>query len=216
MPPRYQPLSVDQSGATYRPSNSTSGLSPGVSSMRSSSRSAFYCSCVPAFFGDAWDRLSHRLPERTQVVGYISGALFAMGWWAFIDGVTYSSSREPALPNAIRFEDWLPGILSTISLIIVNLINKDTLTADDFSYSGSNIACKARAAAFYWRDYGSWCYWGCFGYSQSQIYYSWTYWRCFLFRHLSHRSESAHFRWIHDSLVWKELCRKRFQQHCDL
>ncbi|KAJ3205280.1 Transmembrane protein 50A, partial [Dinochytrium kinnereticum] len=147
MPPRYQPLSVDQSGASYR-STAASGLASGASSVRSSSRSAFYCSCVPLYFGEIWDRVAHRLPDRTQVVGYIAGALFALGWWAFIDGVAYSSSRDPPLPNTIRFEDWIPGILSSVSLIIVNLINKDTLTADDFSYSGSNVACKARAAAF--------------------------------------------------------------------
>jgi hypothetical protein len=30
----------------------------------------------------------------------------------------------------------------------VNLIDKETLNAEDFSYSGSHVACKARAAAF--------------------------------------------------------------------
>ncbi|KAJ3225109.1 hypothetical protein HDU81_008145 [Chytriomyces hyalinus] len=54
----------------------------------------------------------------------------------------------PSRTMAVGFEDWLPGILSTISLIIVNLIDKDSLNADDFSYSGSNVACKARACAF--------------------------------------------------------------------
>ncbi|KAJ3203474.1 hypothetical protein HDU82_006556 [Entophlyctis luteolus] len=46
------------------------------------------------------------------------------------------------------FEDWLPGLLSTLSLITVNLIDKDSLNADDFSYAGTNVACKARACAF--------------------------------------------------------------------
>ncbi|KAI8618562.1 hypothetical protein BC830DRAFT_1079145 [Chytriomyces sp. MP71] len=73
---------------------------------------------------------------------------FAVGWWLFIDGVVYATTRNNDDLPAVRFEDWLPGILSTLSLIIVNLIDKDSLNADDFSYSGTNVACKARACAF--------------------------------------------------------------------
>ncbi|KAJ1565789.1 Transmembrane protein 50A [Nowakowskiella sp. JEL0078] len=68
-----------------------------------------------------------------------------MGWWFFIDGVVFASTRNPPLSQQIRFEDYVPGILSTLS---VNLIDKDTLNADEDTYSGSNIACKARACAF--------------------------------------------------------------------
>ncbi|KAJ3149138.1 hypothetical protein HK101_002093 [Irineochytrium annulatum] len=144
-PPRYQPLSVDQSGATYRSNSSSTGMS----NSRSSSRSAFYCACIPNFAQDLWGRFSQRLPDRTMVVGYVSGGLFALGWWIFIDGVAFANTRkDPPVEIPIRFDDWLPGILSTLALIIVNLIDKDTLNADDFSYSGSNVACKARACAF--------------------------------------------------------------------
>ncbi|KAJ3090860.1 Transmembrane protein 50A [Phlyctochytrium bullatum] len=151
MPPRYQPLSVDQSGATYRPTSGATALASGATSLRSSSssRHAFHCSCIPNFFQDIWDRNAHRLPEKSMVVGYLAGGLFALGWWAFIDGIAYAGSfTDPPLKTPIRFEDWIPGLLSTLSLIIVNLINKETLNADDFTYSGSNVACKARAAAF--------------------------------------------------------------------
>ncbi|KAJ3315758.1 hypothetical protein HDU76_002110 [Blyttiomyces sp. JEL0837] len=139
MPPRYQPLQVD--AATYR-NNSAAGTS------QRSSRSAFYCMCLPTLFQDLLDRFANKLPSRTQFVGYLSGGLFAIGWWVFIDGVTFASTRDPALPISIRFDDWLPGILSTLALIIVNLIDKETLNAEDFSYSGTNVACKARACAF--------------------------------------------------------------------
>ncbi|KAJ3413903.1 hypothetical protein HDV05_007345 [Chytridiales sp. JEL 0842] len=144
MPQRYQPLAQSNTlidNATYRPNNTTQPRS-------SSGRNPFYCSCVPVLFKDLLDRFASRLPDRTQFVGYLSGGLFALGWWIFIDGVTFASTRDPPLPIAIRFDDWLPGILSTLSLIIVNLIDKETLNAEDFSYSGSNVACKARACAF--------------------------------------------------------------------
>ncbi|TPX57874.1 hypothetical protein SpCBS45565_g08136 [Spizellomyces sp. 'palustris'] len=67
---------------------------------------------------------------------------FAIGWWIFIDGVVFSSTRDPPLPVQIRFEDWIPGVLSTIALII------DMLSADDSSFSGTNVATKARGCAF--------------------------------------------------------------------
>ncbi|KAL1915125.1 uncharacterized protein VTP21DRAFT_7606 [Calcarisporiella thermophila] len=77
---------------------------------------------------------------------YISGALFALGWWAFIDAVVCSSL--PNSPIGIGFEDWVTGILSTFGMIIVNAIDKGRLHADSFSYSGSSIAWKARLFLF--------------------------------------------------------------------
>ncbi|KAJ3235320.1 hypothetical protein HDU78_005265 [Chytriomyces hyalinus] len=112
---------------------------------RHAAQSPFICS---ALFTACFARVAKLFPSRTMAVGYSSGMLFAMGWWLFIDGVVYASTRNKDELPAVRFEDWLPGILSTISLIIVNLIDKDSLNADDFSYSGSNVACKARACAF--------------------------------------------------------------------
>ncbi|TPX74798.1 hypothetical protein CcCBS67573_g03949 [Chytriomyces confervae] len=94
---------------------------------RHAAQSPFICA---ALFTACFARVAKLFPSRTMAVGYSSGMLFS----------------APLLFS--RFEDWLPGILSTISLIIVNLIDKDSLNADDFSYSGSNVACKARACAF--------------------------------------------------------------------
>lgn len=50
--------------------------------------------------------------------------------------------------NTLTFEDWIPGILSTFALLVVNVIDRESLTADDFSYDGTNVAVKARLCAF--------------------------------------------------------------------
>jgi hypothetical protein len=57
--------------------------------------------------------------------------------------------------NTIAFEDCIPGVVSTIALIIVNLIDPETffefnysLSAEDFMYDGSGVAWKARFCAF--------------------------------------------------------------------
>ncbi|RKO95353.1 hypothetical protein CAUPRSCDRAFT_4391, partial [Caulochytrium protostelioides] len=77
---------------------------------------------------------------------YLSGTLFAVGWWLFFDGVAFSASH--GLPVPIRPEDWLPGVFSTLSLILVNLISKDHINATEFTYGDDHVATKARACAF--------------------------------------------------------------------
>jgi hypothetical protein len=73
-----------------------------------------------------------------------------LGWWIFIDGAVFNSVK--ATPDAhfqtLAVEDWIPGVLSTVALIIVNLIDRESLSADDSAYDGTNVAMKARAFAF--------------------------------------------------------------------
>ena len=73
--------------------------------------------------------------------------MFAIGWWLFIDGIAYNHSHPN--PSILAFEDWIPGITSTIALIIVNLIDRHVLSADDYEYGSDGVAWKARAVAFF-------------------------------------------------------------------
>lgn len=138
--PRYEPLNL---GSSNSPNTGPS------SSSSSSSRSAFYCSNCCSSLASLLQGISIKAPSRIAVVGYTAGLLFAVGWWIFIDGAVYASTRDsPPVKAPLAVEDFVPGILSTFALIIVNLINKETLSADDFSFSGTNVAGKARACAF--------------------------------------------------------------------
>ncbi|KAL2912880.1 Vacuolar protein sorting-associated protein 68 [Polyrhizophydium stewartii] len=124
------------------------GRAPRFLSSLGGRRSPFYCGGVCVGCGDLVARSTAWMgPYKRQIVGYTAGALFTLGWWVFIDGVSFNATK---VTNgvAVGFEDWLPGIISTISLIVVNLIDQETLNADDFAYSGHNVACKARACAF--------------------------------------------------------------------
>ncbi|CAO1635483.1 unnamed protein product [Sympodiomycopsis kandeliae] len=72
---------------------------------------------------------------------YLSGALFAIGWWFFLDAVILSSIEskppidigDPSLPPWIApvvrmtFADWVPGLCGTLGMIVVNLIDKSLL-----------------------------------------------------------------------------------------
>ncbi|EPQ26743.1 uncharacterized protein PFL1_05722 [Pseudozyma flocculosa PF-1] len=81
---------------------------------------------------------------------YLSGALFALGWWFFLDACIISSltlkpPRDPSLPfeppaTHISFADWVPGLCATIGMIVVNLIDKQHLTeaGGTFSFGGGS------------------------------------------------------------------------------
>lgn len=77
------------------------------------SRSDFYCTSLKPLLASCLPSVKM---SRTQVAGYTSGALFTLGHWLFIDGIAILY----ATPSSIQvgFEDFVPGILGTISLIM--------------------------------------------------------------------------------------------------
>jgi len=106
---RYQPLETDmynnRTGGDYRRNNFDFEI-PRVSF------------CLKKIF-----------PQRSVIVGYTSGILFTLGWWFFFDAVIYSKYYD--LKVNIGIWDWIPGILSTLALIIMNLINQEALNGDN-------------------------------------------------------------------------------------
>ena len=32
------------------------------------------------------------MPNKSKIVGYFAGGLFAIGWWIFLDGITIAST----------------------------------------------------------------------------------------------------------------------------
>jgi hypothetical protein len=103
---------------------------------------------------------------------YASGALFSFAWWVFFDALLLSSirSKQPPLsggeepdippwlapPVKISFADWVPGLLATLGMIVVNLIDKSVLAeAGGFgagfssgSWGGDSIQWRARLFLF--------------------------------------------------------------------
>jgi hypothetical protein len=103
---------------------------------------------------------------------YASGALFSFAWWVFFDALLLSSIRskhppieggdDPTIPPWIEpavkmtFADWVPGLLATLGMIVVNLIDKSVLAeAGGFgagfssgSWGGDSIQWRARLFLF--------------------------------------------------------------------
>jgi ABC-type methionine transport system permease subunit len=76
-----------------------------------------------------------------------------------LDIVTLSAQAHPpedapfdVVPVHVRFPDWIPGLCSTIGMIIVNLIDKSRLVGDEgggLSFGGmGGVAWKARLFLF--------------------------------------------------------------------
>ena len=78
---------------------------------------------------------------------YASGALFAVGFFCFVDAAAYSRAVYGG-ERHVRFVDWLPGICSALGMLVVNSIEKARLSADRYSYSGTGVAWKARLVLF--------------------------------------------------------------------
>jgi hypothetical protein len=78
---------------------------------------------------------------------YLCGALFASGWWIFIDGLALiqSASNRSDETQPI-FGDWIPGIGSSFSLLMVNIISRSMLSGDVYyGYADdSGVTWKAR------------------------------------------------------------------------
>ncbi|KAI8096970.1 uncharacterized protein BX664DRAFT_325299 [Halteromyces radiatus] len=70
---------------------------------------------------------------------YSAGALFAMAWWIFVDGLCTSET------GLAGFEDWAGGITTTFGLIVISLIDKEALRGTDYD---DHIPWRARLFLF--------------------------------------------------------------------
>lgn len=73
---------------------------------------------------------------------------FSLGFFFFIDAATYSHSPKNGSDVHIKFVDWIPGICSSLGMLVINSIEKSRLSADSFTYSGTSVAWKARLVLF--------------------------------------------------------------------
>ncbi|EGW30417.1 uncharacterized protein SPAPADRAFT_57203 [Spathaspora passalidarum NRRL Y-27907] len=95
-----------------------------------------------------------RLPKSAKLRAfgvYLSGALFAIGFWSIIDSAVYSKSVN-ASDVHVTFIDWIPFICSTSGMLIVNSIEKSNLFQDsnttNFMSGGNTNAWAARVILF--------------------------------------------------------------------
>jgi len=66
-----------------------------------------------------------KTPPKETIIAYLSGAVFAAAWFLWIDAVLYSHGSPTVAPDAQPplGTHWLPGIGSTIALILTNIVS---------------------------------------------------------------------------------------------
>jgi len=81
-------------------------------------------------------------PSQEMVFSYISGALFAIAWWIFIDATVYEKHIGDTAGELNGYY-YIPGIASTIALVMINAISWNDLNDTGF-LSGESVSSKAR------------------------------------------------------------------------
>ncbi|KAK6453451.1 hypothetical protein FP744_10009703 [Trichoderma asperellum] len=79
---------------------------------------------------------------------YAAGALFSIAFYVMLDSAVWSKSAKNGSNVHVKFVDWLPLIFSSLGMLIINSVEKQRLSTDSFSYSGSGVAWKARVVLF--------------------------------------------------------------------
>lgn len=74
-----------------------------------------------------WRELSTKLRRWAPVA---AGALFGAGWWCFIDAIVFSKA---ILNEKVPFVFWVPGVIATIAMVMINLVSREQLNSDDSS-----------------------------------------------------------------------------------
>lgn len=95
------------------------------------------CTIQPSPFGDKKE--ADAVPRRPQ---------FSLAFYILLDAAVWSKSTLNGSDVHVTFIDWLPLIFSSLGMLIINSVEKQRLSADSFSYSGSGVAWKARVVLF--------------------------------------------------------------------
>ena len=104
---------------------------------------------------DSTDRRICRFPfsfpslgMKAKSVGvYLSGGLFALSLWVFIDSAIYSKVASGSDVH-ITFTDWIPLICSVLGMIVINSIDKGRLSGENYAYSSTSQQWQARLILF--------------------------------------------------------------------
>lgn len=95
------------------------------------------------------------LGKHKRTVGvYLSGALFALANWIFLDAAILSKHAgspwgppDTPPPVNVTFVDWIPGICSLLGYSIINIIDKDRIRGDE-GFGDARAVWRARLFLF--------------------------------------------------------------------
>jgi hypothetical protein len=65
-----------------------------------------------------------------------------------LDSATWSKSSRNGSDTHVTFPDWIPLILSSLGMLIINSVEKQRLSDDSWGSPGSGVAWQARVVLF--------------------------------------------------------------------
>lgn len=69
---------------------------------------------------------------------YLSGVFYSLAFYSLLDSALFSKSRANGSIVHITFADWLPFVVSSLGMLIINIIDKSRLSLTaDFSHDQS-------------------------------------------------------------------------------
>jgi hypothetical protein len=80
------------------------------------------------------------------IICYSAGILFGVGWW-FLIGTSIVGSNSSGTVVAPPGEFYVPGIVATIALVMINMVSWENLNGSVFS---DGATTKARLWLFFW------------------------------------------------------------------
>eukprot|EP00877_Chromochloris_zofingiensis_P002392 jgi/Chrzof1/12153/Cz06g23030.t1 len=84
---------------------------------------------IPPYLVQFWE-------EKAKSYGpIVAGALFGAGWWFWVDAVVCNSHKVPA-------DQYIPGIVATLALVMINCIRRDDL--QDYDPFDDGGFCRSR------------------------------------------------------------------------
>jgi len=78
------------------------------------------------------------------VLCYAAGAIFAVGWWLWIDAHVYSQFVQDDV--YVTFPHYLPAIINTVALVLMNLVSWSDLNSNGLFSEG--VSTKAKIVIF--------------------------------------------------------------------
>lgn len=82
---------------------------------------------------------------------YLSGAFYALGFYSLLDSALFSSHGNGSIVH-VKFPDWLPFIISSLGMLIINIVDKARLHGEggsaSFSFGGSEADWQAKVILF--------------------------------------------------------------------
>mmetsp|Transcript_27991 Transcript_27991/g.39455 ORF Transcript_27991/g.39455 Transcript_27991/m.39455 type:complete len:155 (-) Transcript_27991:48-512(-) len=78
-----------------------------------------------------------------SIVCLIAGGLWAIGWWLLVDAAVWESTKGSKDTPTMLAYFYIPGIVGTVALIMINIVPMDALNPTSISFD-DNVLPRAR------------------------------------------------------------------------